>query len=55
MALRAGAERKQNEKRAAEAAINCPFLPLQEKAALLCNPMMALVAGGGFEPPTFGL
>jgi len=27
----------------------------QSKIKIPCNPMIALVAGGGFEPPTFGL
>ena len=31
------------------------FLDLRRKTSNACNSMIALVAGGGFEPPTFGL
>jgi hypothetical protein len=42
---------KSKMKRAAEAPLFAPFVELHTA----CNPMKKLVAGGGFEPPTFGL
>ena len=51
-------------KRAAEAAlVNClssggghsALFALAVKTSVARNSMIALVAGGGFEPPTFGL
>ena len=42
-------------KKAAEAArYYAPFCPAV-KSSFARNPMRKLVAGGGFEPPTFGL
>jgi hypothetical protein len=32
-----------------------PLFAPAGKSSFTCNPMKRLVAGGGFEPPTFGL
>jgi hypothetical protein len=31
------------------------YFGLESKIQIPCNLMISLVAGGGFEPPTFGL
>ena len=47
---------KQAKQKAAEAAVGkAPLFALAAKSSSTCNPVIVLVAGGGFEPPTFGL